>query len=70
VPSTNATFFLNTSHVTKAQAEQACVTNGGHLAVFSTLGEQVCTRARLLATVSWRKSPVPCCWLHAAAATT
>jgi hypothetical protein len=41
VPSTNATFFLNTSHVTHAQAEQACVANGGHLAVFSTLGEQV-----------------------------
>jgi hypothetical protein len=41
VPATNATFFLNTSHVSQQEAEDACVANGGHLASFVSLAEQV-----------------------------
>jgi hypothetical protein len=53
VPATNATFFLNTSHVSQAEAEAACVANGGHLAAFVSLAEQV---------LAWM--PGPCGGVH------
>jgi hypothetical protein len=47
---TNATFFLNTTYVTAAQAEASCVANGGHLATFASLAEQVGTHTAAAAT--------------------
>ena len=38
---TNVTFLLNTTLVTFAEAEESCQMNGGHLASYSSIEEQV-----------------------------
>lgn len=38
---TNITFYLNTSTANWTEAEEMCKRNGGHLAAFSSLEEQV-----------------------------